>query len=125
MEVCLVTTRETRRWSIPKGWPMKGLKDHLAAALEAEEEAGVFGKIAKRPCGSYLYWKRLEDRFELVRVVVFRLEVAGGLSQWRERDQRDVQWVPIGEAGHLVEESGLAALFLEATAAEGNLAVGS
>ncbi|ARQ14389.1 NUDIX hydrolase domain-containing protein (plasmid) [Rhizobium etli] len=24
-EVLLITTRETGRWTIPKGWPMKGL----------------------------------------------------------------------------------------------------
>ena len=25
VEVLLITSRETRRWIIPKGWPMKGL----------------------------------------------------------------------------------------------------
>src|SRR4051812_47798425 len=75
-EICLVTTRETRRWTIPKGWPMKGLKNHLAAGIEAEQEAGLYGKISKKPIGTYLYWKRRELKFELVRVSVFRLDVA-------------------------------------------------
>jgi hypothetical protein len=26
LEVLLVTTRQTRRWIVPKGWPIKGLK---------------------------------------------------------------------------------------------------
>src|SRR4029079_4846625 len=66
-EVCLITTRETRRWTIPKGWPMKGWKDRIAAGVEAEQEAGLYGKMSKRPVGSYLYWKRLEVKFDLVR----------------------------------------------------------
>ena len=40
-EVLLVTSRETRRWIIPKGWPMKGLRDDEAARIEAKEEAHV------------------------------------------------------------------------------------
>jgi 8-oxo-dGTP pyrophosphatase MutT (NUDIX family) len=30
-EVLLVTSRESGRWIIPKGWPMRGKKDHEAA----------------------------------------------------------------------------------------------
>lgn len=48
IEVLLVTSRETRRWIIPKGWPMKGKKQHEAAAIEAEEEAGVIGNTSKK-----------------------------------------------------------------------------
>jgi hypothetical protein len=29
----LVTSRETRRWIIPKGWPKKGRSPHRSAAL--------------------------------------------------------------------------------------------
>jgi 8-oxo-dGTP pyrophosphatase MutT (NUDIX family) len=36
----LVTSRETRRWIIPKGWPKKGKLPHHSAAREAFEEAG-------------------------------------------------------------------------------------
>src|SRR5262245_50762320 len=109
-EVCLITTRETRRWTIPKGWPMKGLKDRLAAAVEAEQEAGLYGRMSKRPLGDYVYWKRLEAKFDLVRVTVFRLDVEGSHPSWRERDQREIRWVSRGEAAQMVEEPGLAAL---------------
>ena len=40
-EIMLVTSRETRRWIIPKGWPMERRAPHAAAAREALEEAGV------------------------------------------------------------------------------------
>ncbi|MFM8821227.1 MAG: hypothetical protein ACKOD3_11970, partial [Phenylobacterium sp.] len=36
-EVLLITSRETRRWITPKGWPIKGLKPHQVAAREAWE----------------------------------------------------------------------------------------
>jgi 8-oxo-dGTP pyrophosphatase MutT (NUDIX family) len=42
-QVMLVTSRETRRWIIPKGWPIKGLKPPKVAAQEAHEEAGLVG----------------------------------------------------------------------------------
>ena len=35
VDVLLVSSRETKRWIIPKGWPMKGKKDWTAAAREA------------------------------------------------------------------------------------------
>ncbi|WP_244425824.1 NUDIX domain-containing protein [Rhizobium etli] len=47
-EVLLITTRETGRWTIPKGWPIKGLAPHEVVEREAWEEAGVKGR-AKKP----------------------------------------------------------------------------
>ncbi len=35
--VLLLTSRETGRWVIPKGWPIRGRKPHEAAAQEALE----------------------------------------------------------------------------------------
>ena len=61
IEVLLVTTRETGRWTIPKGWPIKGLKSHEAAEREAWEEAGVKGKARKSPLGYFTYLKTLDD----------------------------------------------------------------
>ena len=47
IKVLLITSRETRRWVIPKGWPMTGLTPGEAAIQEAYEEAGVFGDSTK------------------------------------------------------------------------------
>ncbi len=49
----LITSRETSRWVIPKGWPKKGKSPQYSAAREAFEEAGVVGAVAKRPVGSF------------------------------------------------------------------------
>ena len=46
LRILLVTSRETGRWVIPKGWPMKSKLPHKAAAQEAFEEAGVKGIIS-------------------------------------------------------------------------------
>ena len=60
LRVMLLTSRETQRWVIPKGWPMRGRKPREAAAQEAFEEAGILGTIVgKRPVGSCHYSKRL------------------------------------------------------------------
>src|SRR6266849_9166919 len=75
-EVMLVTSRETRRWIIPKGWPQKGKAPHRSAAREAFEEAGVVGAIRRRSIGSFSYEKRLK-KGGLVEceVFVFALKV--------------------------------------------------
>src|SRR6476661_3610138 len=62
VEVLLVTSRATKRWIIPKGWPIKGLTPAKAAAREAYEEAGVRGRVAGRAVGQFRYQKRLQDR---------------------------------------------------------------
>jgi 8-oxo-dGTP pyrophosphatase MutT (NUDIX family) len=50
--VLLLTSRETKRWVIPKGWPMKGRKPWEAAAQEALEEAGLIGQVSKNRWGT-------------------------------------------------------------------------
>src|SRR5580700_3178360 len=60
-EVMLVTSRETRRWIIPKGWPHKGKAPHRSAAREAFEEAGVIGAVNRQSVGSFSYEKQLKS----------------------------------------------------------------
>ncbi|MGO4573791.1 NUDIX hydrolase [Microvirga sp. 2TAF3] len=110
IEVLLVTSRETKRWLIPKGWPMKGKKLYKAAAQEAAEEAGVKGSIQHKPIGHYEYWKRRTEHFVLCRVDVYPLEVSKQLKSWREKGQREAQWFNVEDAAHQVLEPALAAL---------------
>src|SRR5947209_20158648 len=89
VEVLLITSRETRRWVIPKGWPIKGKSSAKSAAQEAFEEAGVTGKLEKQPVGAYAYDKRLKNgRLQRVRVTVFSLEVEAEAETWPEAAQR-------------------------------------
>ncbi|MGJ4859792.1 NUDIX hydrolase [Labrys sp. KB_33_2] len=115
IETCLVTTRSTKRWTLPKGWPMKGRKDAHAARIEAKQEAGLLGKADKKPIGIYPYWKRLDTHFALVETTVYRLEVKATLKKWKEQGQREVQWMSLEEAALLVTEPGLADLLRELT----------
>lgn len=108
-EIMLVTSRTTHRWIVPKGWPIKGLKDHEAAAREAREEAGVVGAVARKPAASYTYWKRLDDHFQLCEVKLFRLEVERQLADWAERGERRCQWFSLADAADLVDDPGLGA----------------
>lgn len=106
-EVLLITSRETRRWIIPKGWPKKGTCPRQTAADEALEEAGVVGRISKRPLGCYRTWKRLETLAIPVKIAVFRLDVERQLDTWREKGQRERAWFSLEEAIDIVREPGL------------------
>jgi 8-oxo-dGTP pyrophosphatase MutT (NUDIX family) len=110
IEVLLVTSRETGRWIIPKGGVMKGRTAWEAAAQEALEEAGVEGKIDRRPLGHYTYWKRKADHFALYKVEVYGLKVKRQLASWPEQGQRDLQWVDAEIAPDRVIEPALAEL---------------
>ncbi|GJD60464.1 hypothetical protein MPEAHAMD_0602 [Methylobacterium frigidaeris] len=119
LQVMLITSRETRRWVVPKGWPMKGLKNYEAAAREAYEEAGLIGRVGRRALGSYFYHKRLKSRDAvLCQVQVFRLEVRKQLKTWPEQNERECRWFSVPEAAEAVTEAGLAAL-IRAAGAEG------
>ncbi|HEY8579134.1 MAG TPA: NUDIX hydrolase, partial [Beijerinckiaceae bacterium] len=74
VEILLITSRGTKRWVIPKGWPMPGRRPHEAAQREAYEEAGVKGAIEPAPLGCYEYRKAAKNgALILCRVDVFPL----------------------------------------------------
>jgi 8-oxo-dGTP pyrophosphatase MutT (NUDIX family) len=111
VEVLLITSRETKRWVIPKGWPMKGMKSPQCAAREAFEEAGVEGEVRKKKLGVYHYEKRLRSgRVQPVKVAVYALHVAHEHAEWPEKGQRDMLWSPPVDAALQVDEPELRAL---------------
>jgi 8-oxo-dGTP pyrophosphatase MutT (NUDIX family) len=108
VEVLLITSRETRRWVIPKGWPMKGKSSAKSAAREAFEEAGVRGKLDKSPVGTYAYDKRLKNgRVQRVRVTVFALQVETESDVFPEAAQRERMWATPEAAARAVAEPEL------------------
>jgi 8-oxo-dGTP pyrophosphatase MutT (NUDIX family) len=99
----LVTSRETRRWIIPKGWPKRGIPPHATAAQEAFEEAGVIGKVRKRSIGSFPYVKVLPlGATASCRVQVFPLRVTRQPKKWPEKRERKIVWYAPAEAMKLV-----------------------
>jgi 8-oxo-dGTP pyrophosphatase MutT (NUDIX family) len=108
-EVLLLTSRETHRWVIPKGWPIKGRKPAEVANQEAYEEAGLIGQIVgKKPVGNFHYEKRLAKKVVLCQVRVFLFRVERQLDDWPERKARETRWVDADDAAAMVEEGGLA-----------------
>ena len=113
IEILLITSRGTGRWVIPKGWPMKGKSRRTAAAREAWEEAGLRGRVGRRPIGVYRYGKCRDDgRVIDVRVEVFPLEVVHEDEDWPEKLQRERRWTDPAGAALAVDEPELRELIL-------------
>ena len=111
--ILMVTSRETRRWIVPKGWREKKVTDRDQAGREAFEEAGVIGILSDKPIGSYRYDKRLKDgRVKALDVAVYSLEVTELLDDWPEMDERERRWMTPAQAAMAVQEGALAALLL-------------
>ncbi len=111
LEILLVTSRETRRWVLPKGWPMKGRKAYAAAAREALEEAGIVGNIAKEPLGAFHYVKRLKNgSTRMCRVDVYPFEVTLERPTWLEKSQRTRRWFSLEDPVAAVDEPELRAM---------------
>ncbi|MCM2293848.1 NUDIX hydrolase [Allorhizobium sp. BGMRC 0089] len=117
VEVLLITSRDTGRWVIPKGWPMGNKKSHAVAQREAYEEAGAKGHVSKKSTGSYVYDKRLKDGSSVVcEVQVFLLQVHDMLGDYPEKGARSLAWVTCDEAARRVQEPDLKRLFLHLSA---------
>jgi 8-oxo-dGTP pyrophosphatase MutT (NUDIX family) len=110
IEVLLVSSRDTGRWVIPKGWPSKRMADSAAAAREAKQEAGVTGKIAKKPVGNYRYRKIEKENIRLIEVDVYVLWVKKEKKQWKEKAERNRAWFDAQTASRKVREPNLRAL---------------
>ncbi len=107
VDILLITSRQTRRWVIPKGWPMPPLKDYNAARREAFEEAGVEGHLQRKKFGSFSYAKlRLKDSLA-IRVDVYLFEVELEKKTWPEMRERERRWFGVDEAAHRVQEPQL------------------
>jgi 8-oxo-dGTP pyrophosphatase MutT (NUDIX family) len=110
VEVLLVTSRQTKRWVIPKGWPWPNCTDHLSAAGEAFEEAGIVGGVETIPFGTYAYVKRLETGMVKYGVTAFLLWVEQIFDNWPERRQRTRAWFSPDDAANAVQEVQLKAM---------------
>ncbi|SMP22107.1 NUDIX hydrolase [Shimia sagamensis] len=110
-EVLLITSRGTRQWLLPKGWPMDDLKPHKAAAQEAWEEAGILGRAHKHCLGTYRYRKaRGAMRGQTIRVMVFPLEVHNFTRTYPEMGQRQRKWLSPKKAAKHIGHPDLAKL---------------
>ena len=111
LQILLVTSRETRRWVVPRGNPIAGLQPSETAAQEAYEEAGVRGAVGATVLGSYRYGKRKRSGAIFpAEVHLYPLEVEELLDEWPERAERERRWFEPAAAADAVDEPELKAL---------------
>lgn len=108
-DVLLITSRDTGRWILPKGWPIDGLDAADAAMQEAWEEAGVTnGKVSPVPVGTFEYNKRFDSGAPVPCVTdVFAIEVGELANDYPEQSERQRKWVSTSEAATMVDEPEL------------------
>lgn len=113
VNVLMVTSRDTGRWVMPKGWEMDGKKPWAAAAIEAMEEAGAQGYVSREALGEYRYPKIMNDgRIIPCRVQVYPMVVERLKRNWKERHQRKRKWFTPKAAAKRVAEEDLAQLLM-------------
>ena len=124
MEVLLITSRDTRRWIIPKGNTEPGKTAIEAAKQEAYEEAGLRGTVAgELPLGFYMYFKTRSDGSQIpTSVEVYLLRADKQLKKWPEKGQRDLRWFPLADAIRTIEEPGVVPLLNRLAELEDELA---
>jgi 8-oxo-dGTP pyrophosphatase MutT (NUDIX family) len=106
--ICLVTSRETGRWVLPKGWAKAGIKNFEMAATEAREEAGLIGTCLTPQIGLYRYTKKLHTFASITcEVDIYAYLVTGELADWPEKNERIRRWFTREEAAMLVDEPEL------------------
>lgn len=111
IEILLITSRDTGRWVLPKGWPMKGRSGACCALREAFEEAGVEGSAIDRCIGVYAYDKILKGGLRQPCVVaVYPVAVTRLKEDFPEKGQRVRKWFSPKKAAARVAEPELAAL---------------
>jgi phosphohistidine phosphatase len=100
LEVCLIRSRKSRKWGIPKGLIDPGDTQEETALNEAWEEAGLKGRLLGDPIGIYEYRKWGTT----LVVAVYVMEVLEEHDDWQEADFRERRWTPIGVATSLLSE---------------------
>ena len=113
LRILLITSRDTGRWVMPKGWTMDGLKPWAAAEIEALEEAGAKGYISHEAIGIYRYPKIMDNgRIVPCRVRVYPMIVEKLRKDWKERKERTRKWFSVKAAASKVDEQDLSDLLM-------------
>ncbi len=94
IEFCLVTSKKTKEWSIPKGTIKVGETVAETALKNARKEVGLHGRIVAPALGSYTY-RKWETTLE---VTVLLMRVLQCEDEWEEAGKRQRCWVSKDEA---------------------------
>jgi 8-oxo-dGTP pyrophosphatase MutT (NUDIX family) len=93
-EFCLITSIRKGSWGIPKGIIDPGETGPETALKEAEEEAGLVGRIEGDPLGRFEYFKW----GTVLDVTVYLMRVTHTADDWPEASMRERTWSTAEEA---------------------------
>jgi 8-oxo-dGTP pyrophosphatase MutT (NUDIX family) len=108
VQILMITSHSGHRWTIPKGWPIRGRKPEETAAQEAWEEAGVKGKARDNCIGGFSYRKRSNPQPHFA--LVFPIKVKKLDKRFPERGERKRRWMSREKAASVIKEKELAQL---------------
>jgi uncharacterized protein len=101
--VCLITSKGTGRWIVPRGKLNAGEDPWTGAERECFEEAGVLGQAAQTPIAML----RLKPSGRL-EIPLYKLDVLEVLESWPELGMRERTWKsPIEAAAMIVDDPEL------------------
>ena len=96
----MVSSRETRRWVIPKGWPSKKMSDAKAQhARRARKRASPAGLAETRRLLSIS--KMFPESSRILDVAVYVLWVRKQQKSWPEQNERTRVWTTLDFASPL------------------------
>lgn len=111
LQVLMITSRDTGRWVLPKGWAKEGCSKGESALAEAWEEAGVVGYLTGPSIGTYATQKMLIANEPMpCRIEVHPVHVDKLVAKFPEKGQRRRRWMTVKRAAKSVAEPELAAL---------------
>ena len=93
-----------------QGQSPAGLRPAGTAAREAWEEAGLVGRVAEPPLGTYQFVKL----GCLHEVVVYRMQVREAKRNWPERKKRRRRWLRPAKASERIDHAELRAIVADA-----------
>lgn len=110
VEILLITSRETRGWTIPKELPKADRHLHRTAEIAAFHAAGVKGSIARKAIGEYSESALPDSDGPPGLVEVYPLLVGHEAATWPEKSHCRRVWFPAQDAADKLGQSGLAGI---------------
>ena len=109
IQILLITTRNTRRWIVPKGWPLEGHTPANAPRRKPWKKRACWAKWRPSRWAGFSYDKLRKIRARSVpcRVQVYPMEVLRQRRTWAEKAARQTRWCSAEEALSHVGELGL------------------